>query len=365
MPPALADPLPLRGSQVRSLAAAAARELARGRRAVSVEVAAWRRLAERVPSDALRADALTVLTRKRGNTDGAALFWTLSRGDHDLLRLLVAHEIIWDFLDCVHERTPADRRNGWQLHRALADSLDPGRPLADYYRFHPWREDGGYLRSLVVACREGVRRLPCYLAVRPLVVREAERGCVQAINHDPAGARRTAALERWAAAEWPVRCSTTTFELGAAASAPLAVYALLALAAGPTPPCEDIDATYAAYFPWVSLATVMLDSYVDLAEDAAAGTGSYLAHYRTRSEAIERLCEVLSRAAEAVLGLRGGERHAVVVACMAAMYLSKDSARAPEMRATTREIIAAGGSLTRVLVPILRLWRVWHGQQAA
>lgn len=367
MPPAVADPLPLRASQLRALAAITARELVWGRRAVAREIRCWRRAAERIPCGELRADALDVLTRKRGNTDGAALFWALApRRNLTLLRLLVAHEMIWDFLDSTSERGAfVGERDGRQLHRALAESLDPDRPVCDHYLHHPWRDDGGYLRALVDACRACVVHLPSYDLVRPLVVREAERGTVQGLNHELDAARRDSALRRWATAEYPEARELRWFELSGAASAPLAIYPLLALAALPRCERHEIADVSAAYFPWVSLTTVMLDSYVDRAQDAVTGGHSYLEHYGSEAEALERLRESVARSVAGVLRLRDGERHAVVVACLVAMYLSNDSARAPGMRATTREIVAAGGSLTQLLVPVLRAWRVRYGQQAA
>lgn len=367
MPPAVADPLPLSASQLRALVAATTRELLWGRRAVSREIRHWRQAAERIPCAEIRADALDVLTRKRGNTDGAALFWTLvPHRDEHLLRLLVAHEIIWDFLDNVSERGAfMGERNGRQLHRALAESLDPDRSITDHYMHHPWGEDGGYLRSLVQACRDCVGRLPSYDRVRSVVIREAERGAVQSLNHEPDPARRDRELRRWAELECSGVHSVSWFELSAAASAPLAIYALLALAARPRCESREVSETFAAYFPWVSLATVMIDSYADRTQDAASGAHSYIAHYGSEARALERVRESLARSASAVLALRDGERHAVIVACMAAMYLCKDSTRDEAMRETTREIIAAGGSLTKLLVPVLRTWRVRYGQQAA
>ena len=49
---------------------------------------------------------------------------------------------------------------------------------------------------------------------------------------------------------------------------------------------------------------------------------------------------------------------------MVAMYLSKDSARDPALHATTDSFVRAAGSLTRLLLPILRLWRITNGQRA-
>jgi hypothetical protein len=46
---------------------------------------------------------------------------------------------------------------------------------------------------------------------------------------------------------------------------------------------------------------------------------------------------------------------------MVALYLSKDSAQASHRRAQTRSLVRAGGSLTRLLLPILRAWRTMYG----
>jgi hypothetical protein len=48
---------------------------------------------------------------------------------------------------------------------------------------------------------------------------------------------------------------------------------------------------------------------------------------------------------------------------MVAMYLSKSSARTPAMRPKTRNLIHAGGSLTRLLLPIVRAWRVVYARR--
>lgn len=367
MPPIAVDPLPLRPSQLRALAVATTRELIWGRAAVSREIRTWRNAAEQIPDPRLRADALDVLARKRGNTDGAALFWTLTRRrDPNLLRVLIAHEVIWDFLDNVSERgAHVGQRNGRQLHLAIVESLDPSRPISDYYRYHPWRDDGGYLRTLVEACRAGVEHLPSYRVVRGTAIREARRAVVQGINHETEPLRRDRALRAWAQREYPGREGVRWFELSAAASAPLVIHALLALAATSQASEQEAADIYAVYFPWVSLAVVMLDSYADQYDDAVAGAHSYLSHYASNEEGVARLRESIVESARGALRLPHGERHAVLVACMTAMYLSKDSARSPDLKATTSDLVRAGGSLTRLLLPILRTWRVRYRQQSA
>jgi tetraprenyl-beta-curcumene synthase len=390
-----------------ALARAARRELLWGLPAVSREVAAWRRRARAIPDASLREDALAAIASKRGHADGAALFWTLPRRRHPrLLALLVAYQAAWDFLDNASERGASrGERNGRRLHAALVEGLDPDGPLSDHYRHHLCAGDGGYLRLLAETCRVACAALPSYAHVRVRVLAEAERCAIQSINHHPDPAGRDSALKQWAerersAAPAPTECASVEgasvegasvegapaegglswFELTAAASASLVPHVLLALAAEPRCEPSDIVAAHGAYLPWASLATAMLDSYADRLEDAAAGEHSYIAHYRDGredeggevdggevdgGEAIVRLAEIVARATSEAQGLRAGHRHAVIVACMVAMYLSKDSARSQAAHRDTDDLVRSGGSLVRLLLPVLRVWRIAYGQRAA
>jgi tetraprenyl-beta-curcumene synthase len=359
------DPAPLSTSQLRALVAAAGRELVWGLPAVAHEVKYWSHVARQIPDLPIRHAALTALTEKRAQTDGAALFSILPQiRSITLLRLLTAYQIIWDFLDSVHERAPT-RQNGRLLHRALIDALDPERPISNYYRYHTWSDDGGYLRALVTVCRERCVGLPCYEQVRAIVIREAVRAQVLTLNHDPDLVKRKTDLKRWAIEEFPGDHEALWFELSGAASAGLTVFALLALAAEPTCHDSDIARVYNTYFPWTSAMATMLDSYVDQLHDRAKGDHIYISHYGTPELAVEHICKLVRRGLREARRLKNGDRHVVIAASMVAMYLSKDSARTPAMHEATRRILRSGGSLTRVLHPILRLWRTTYGLRSA
>jgi tetraprenyl-beta-curcumene synthase len=356
------DRTPLTPAQVRALASAAYRELSSGLRIVARELARWRERALLIPAEMIRVDALDALARKRTNTDGAAVFSTLlDHRDAELVRLLAIYQAIWDFLDSLGERHPTEP-NGRRLHAALVEALEPDAPVSDYYRFHPWQDDGGYLVALVESCRARCRALPSYDRVRPLVVREATRAQVQALNHLPDRACRDAALERWAAGEFDEREGVEWYELTAAASASLVILPLLALAGKRDVDLDELRAARAAYWPWVSLATTMLDNYADQDEDLAGGNHNYFTHYPNSDVGVARVCCHIARSVAGTLALPHGERHVVVVAAMVAMYLSKDSDASAETREAHRALGRAGGSLVRVLVPILRAWRIVYRQ---
>ena len=76
-------------------------------------------------------------------------------------------------------------------------------------------------------------------------------------------------LVAWATREFPHGHEAGWFELTAAASTDLTIFALLAFASEPTCPDQQVARTSLAYFPWVSVLTAMLDSYVDQGEDEA------------------------------------------------------------------------------------------------
>ena len=75
------------------------------------------------------------------------------------------------------------------------------------------------------------------------------------------------------------------------------MHAFLALAAQPDCTDADVRGTCAAYFPWLSAATTMLDSYVDQAEDELNGDHRYIAHYANEALASERVRELVTRSA--------------------------------------------------------------------
>jgi tetraprenyl-beta-curcumene synthase len=348
---------------LRALIAAAARQLSWGLPATARQVHHWRHLAQTIPDTPIRDDALDALARKRAQTDGAALFAILPQAANpNLLQALVTYQIIWDFLDSVGERYPA-LHNSRQLNQALIDALEPAGAHHDYYRHHPWHNDGGYLHALVTVSQEATSRLPAYPSVERLVLREAHRADVLALNHDPNHRRKATSLRSWANREFPSRQDATWWELTGAASAGLTIFALLALAAEPTSSQANIRDTANAYFPWPGALATMLDSYVDQHEDVASDAHIYIRYYKTHETAITRIGELVRRSLHGASQLPAAPKHRIIIASMVAMYLSKDSARTLQLRHATVQIAQQGGSLTTALLPILRLWRIAYHLQ--
>lgn len=350
----------------------ASREIVVGLPTAAREMRRWRARAQAIVEPPLREDALNVLRLKRTHVDGAAMFSTLlPRHEPRLLRLLVAYQLMVDFLDYASERgqlverdLSVGERNGRRLHAALLNALDDQSKMLDYYAWHPWSDDADYLLMLVVACREGASSLSSYRLARLLAREEAMRAPeVLAINHIPDERLRNARLQAWAARYFPHEEHLSWFEIAAAVSGALAMHALLVQAADPSASSERVRRVHGVYLRRVALATAMLDSHADRLEDAASGGHSYVAHYGARESTEVR--QIVQETMQAVCQLPRGRRHAILVGSMIAMYLSKDDARSLQLAAETRGLLEAGGPLVRCLLPALRAWRIFFSHKSA
>ena len=354
--------------QLQALVTVYGRELAWVAPQVAKEVRVWRGRAAAIRDPVLRKDALVSLEQERLNIEGAALFAVLPRRrDLNLLRALVAYQIVLDYLDTLCERIGGHPPEaGLALHRALVEALDPALPLTDHYGRLSWAaSDDGYLAALVETCRMSCARLPGFGQVRSRALCAAERFVVQVANHDPLPARRDATLSAWAREEFPNGSEVAWFEEAAAASSTLGIHALLALASGHVPCRWEVDAVDAAYTPWICAGSTLLDSFVDQEEDAVAGGHNYLSYYAGADAAALRLREVIMRSVEAALALPRGERHAVIVCGMIAMYLSKSSVATPVLHTAATELLRTAGPLAAVERPILRWLRRRHDVRSA
>jgi hypothetical protein len=96
-----------------------------------------------------------------------------------------------------------------------------------------------------------------------------------------------------------------------------------------------------------------------------SGAHNWFDYYPSDEHATRRAAEVLQEAMGRISVLRNGERHVVIVASMAALWLSSDTARRDEMRDTAAVIARSGGGMTRLLIPVLRAWRVAYGRTSS
>ena len=373
---------------------------------VERELAGWRAAAAAIPDADLRAQSLSSLERKKFHCVGGAVL-ALMAPDRlpQLVRAIVAIQTISDYLDNLCDRSlvaaqvttqaPQDAEvylAYMRLHESMLCAVDPHRDVVDYYGpylrllgngtaghgdcrpsetamdgGHPPPEalvDGGYLDSLVEASRLTLRELPGHAAAKPLVTTLVTLYSeLQAGKHLPL-AIRDGVMERWHAEHaselaqptwlWlnqsPVKWlghDLRWWEFGAATGSTLAMFALICASSDPALSPVAAEALASAYFPSICGLHILLDYYIDQAEDVAGGDLNFVAHYLSQEEAVDAL-EGFTRWAlhqasscESDPGL-----HRAAVRGLLAMYLSDPKVSAQGLGRQASRLIRAAGGLT-------------------
>lgn len=321
------------------------------------EVRHWWGAAAAIADPELRALALGKLRSEALVAEGAAAFAILARRRHraDVVRAVVAYEILYDVVDAIGEAPSADPlAHNRAVNAALVDAVAPCTPLRHRLR-RGAEEETCYLTQLIRRCRAATCRLPAHALVLPALTRFAARAAeAQSLNH--AGIEEGhRALARWAAAQQVPEL--LWWEVAAAASDPLGIFALLAAAGDPRTRAEDAAAIEHAYFPWIGALVWLMESLVDQRDDARSGNHSYVGHYDSPAHAARRLSSIAGRAALAASDLPHGSSHGVLLAGVASLYLSHPQASEREASDGAEAIHRMLGWPVDALLVVLRLRR--------
>lgn len=300
------------------------------------------RVAERIPDTQLRAQAVSALTAKAYHIAGASILATFlpSVAREHYVEIVAPLEAIYDFLDSLCDRHPETPESAYrQLHEALGDALDPTRPVHEYYLYGPGGDDGDYLYTLVRSVRRALRRLGDHELLIPYF-REAAAlyADAQTFKHLPPGERERACIE-WHAREAPRAGDLSWWELGAAAGSQFHVYAALYAAF-----CSEFDRirdTYNAYFPSLAALHVLLDSFIDQAEDRAHGELNWIECYGSTQTFLERASVLAARARSAFTTLPMPRAHLFTLRIMSLFYLTHPKIDQQDLDGDALELLRA------------------------
>jgi tetraprenyl-beta-curcumene synthase len=301
-----------------------------------------------IPDPALREQALASIDRKAFHVQGGSILATFlpPRAARRYVDIVAPLETIYDYLDNVCDRLDGVPERAYAtLHEALLDAVDPRRPLGDYYRDGPHGDDGGYLLSLVGQSRAALAALPSLDTVQERIV-EVTRfyAELQTFKHSQ---QREEACRRWHERSGAAFATLAWWEFAAACGSSLPVFAMLYMASRRTPRAADIGAVYHAYFPHVSAVHIMLDYFIDQAEDREHHELNFVACYASSDEALERIGTLIARAAERLGAVAGAEYHLFLLNAMCLFYLTHEKVFEQDLdRQAVRLLSALDGAPT-------------------
>ena len=298
--------------------------------------------AESIPDERLRLEALASVDHKAFHVAGACILATFLprvQSQH-YIEIVTPLETIYDYLDNLCDRHPDVAPQAYPvLHQAIADALDPGAALRDYYACGPSGDDGGYLRMLVSRTQDALANVPHLELLRPLFADAARfYGELQTFKHLPRGERELACVA-WYERNRPRFALLDWHEFACASGSNMHVFAALYTALAGRG--DAIEATYDAYFPFVSAIHILLDSFIDRDEDAEHDDLNFAEVYGSGKELAARYASMSQQARSRLSRLQGAARHRFVFDVMTLFYLSHPKVASVGLEREARRLLRA------------------------
>jgi tetraprenyl-beta-curcumene synthase len=300
-----------------------------------------------IGDEALRNEALQSIEAKAYHVAGGCVLATFlpAPAARAYVELVAPLESIYDYLDNLCDRHPDVSVEAYPvLHQAIADALDPYAVPRDYYAKGPGGYDNGYLLRLVSRVQRSLRRLPHHEALLPHFREAAGLYTeMQTYKHYPAGEREQACRqwferrrdERFRELEW--------FEFACAAGSQFQIYApLFELFAGRI---DAVGAAYDAYFPAVAALHVLLDSFIDQAEDREHGELNFAVAYGSAAYLRERAAFLARLAERRFAALPQASYHRFVLRVMVLFYLTHPKVYAQDLGREAESLLRTLGKL--------------------
>ena len=314
----------------------------------AANLAAIRERAAGIPDPQLRAQALAGVDGKAFHVAGACILATfLEPGAARAYVSIVAPlETIYDYLDNLCDRHPQVGVEAYPvLHRAIADALDPSAATHDYYARGPAGDDGGYLRDLVERTQRALAGVPHLDLLAPRFAHAAQLYAeMQTHKHYPAGERERR-IVAWYERHRDHYRDIDWHEFASAAGSQFHVYGPLFEAfLGRR---DAIAGTYDAYFPYVSALHVLLDAFIDQAEDREHGELNFSRVYGGAAALRSRVHSLIGAARTRLRPLPGDRAHRFVLDVMTLFYLSHPKVAAQGLEREARALLRTNALSSR------------------
>ncbi|MGQ7889402.1 tetraprenyl-beta-curcumene synthase family protein [Paenibacillus violae] len=317
---------------------------------VGEQLSIWKTKAENIPDTELRTQALASIATKKFHCQGGAVYAAANLSmRHVLIPLIVAFQTISDYLDNLCDRsTSLDPQDFRQLHQSMLDAVDPSKPLHDYYAYRQEKEDGNYLRDLVLKCQSCIDLLPSYGQVADQVRDFVALYCdLQVYKHIRKDMREPELQQWWKLHHHRYR-QIDWNEFAAATGSTLGMFMLFLAACDTQLNDKQVEAIREAYFPYVCGLHILLDYLIDQEEDVLGGDLNFCSYYSSMEDTVERIAFIVQEARSKILFLEHPRFHRMIIEGLLALYLSDPKVNGQQQVKNISKRLMKNSPLTRL-----------------
>ncbi|WP_170007990.1 tetraprenyl-beta-curcumene synthase family protein [Bacillus fonticola] len=292
----------------------------------------WRERAAAIPNKELRNQALASIDTKSFHCEGGSILSLLSSSQmEETIRFVVAYQIISDYLDNLCDRsTSLDPNDFACMHESMGHALTVDAQLKDYYAFREDKDDGSYLCDLVSTCQTVLKNMPHHEKIHPYLLRLSQYYSELQVHKHVVKSERVPRLEKWFELHRHKLPEMEWYEFSACTGSTLGIFCLVSAAMRPEFTEAQAKQIYDAYFPFVQGAHILLDYFIDQAEDEEAGDLNFCNYYQDKQEMAERMSYFIERAEDTLQKLPHAKFHQFIHRGLLAVYLSDEKVKENE-----------------------------------
>lgn len=306
----------------------------------------WQQLAESIPDQELRRQALMSIQTKTFHCEGGAVYALLA-GPHfeETVRFIIAYQTISDYLDNLCDRsTSLDPSDFRALHQSMLHALTPDASLGNYYHLRQEQDDGGYLAALVKTCQSVLSKLPSYPVIAPALHELAGYYCELQVHKHVRKEERIGRLNQWFSKQQEYQRQMTWYEFSACAGSTLGIFCLISHSFQRNFSGDSVNLIKRAYFPWVQGLHILLDYLIDQDEDLHGGDLNFCSFYADTKEMEKRLGYFYTKADQSISYLPDADFHRLINRGLLGIYLAdRKVSRQAEVRKIAYRMISRGG----------------------
>jgi len=307
----------------------------------------WEGEANKIPNEELRTQALASIEHKRFHCEGGSILGLMAKDNcSSAIRFICAYQTISDYLDNLCDRsTSLDPIDFEYLHYAMLEAVDLNRPISgSYYSHRIDKEDGGYLTSLVLTCREVLQASPNYKDIQPYLIHLCQYYCDLQIHKHVHLDEREGRLKAWFNSHKHLFPKMEWYEFSACAGSTLGIFSIVSHSLDSNYKTSMVEKLTASYFPYIQGLHILLDYFIDQEEDKLEGDLNFCQYYENEALLFARLNHFVEEANNHTKHLPDRKFHQLINKGLLGLYLSDEKVKEKDsIKRLAENMIKKGG----------------------